>query len=132
MTLILMKQTQDFQNHDERQAAILTNAVLKAASLLQVSQKDLALMLGLSESSMSRIVHHKKTLDPHSKPGELGLIFLRIFRSLDALLGGHEENSRRWFYAHNDHLNAVPSKLILTVEGLSAIARYLDALRGKI
>jgi hypothetical protein len=65
-----------------------------------------------------------------SKEGELGLLFLRVFRSLDALVGGNLEQARAWLRAENDHLRGVPLQRMHKVEGLVDVADYLDALRG--
>ena len=70
--------------------------------------------------------------DPESKQGELGLLFLRLFRSLDALMGGDEGKSRAWLRAENSHLGGVPAERIRRVEGLVDVIQYLDAMRGHL
>ncbi len=71
-------------------------------------------------------------VDPSSKEGELALMFLRLFRSLDALVGGDDAKSREWLHAMNDHVSGVPAERIRTVEGLVDVVQYLDAMRGKL
>lgn len=121
--------------HESRAApepdAVLTKAFLRAADLLGVSQKDQARMLGVSAASVSRF-RRNRVIPAQSKEGELALVFLRLYRSLDALLGGERAACREWLHAHNDHLGATPSELILTVTGLVHVTEYLDAMRGKI
>lgn len=58
------------------------------------------------------------------------LAFLRMYRSLDTLLGD-AESCRRWLHAENRHLGQIPARLIASVEGLVHVTQYLDALRGK-
>jgi transcriptional regulator with XRE-family HTH domain len=106
--------------------------VLRAADLLGVSQKHLATVLGVSEASLSRLAKGLRQVEPNSKEGELALLFVRIFRSLDALVGGSPEKSRAWFHAENLHLNGVPAQLIQTVPGLVHVSEYLDAMRGNL
>jgi uncharacterized protein (DUF2384 family) len=112
-------------------AAVLTKALLRAAQLLAVPQRDLGRILGVSASSMSRLAR-TRNVDPESKEGELALLFLRVYRSLDALMGGREESCRAWFHAPNAHLAGVPADLVQTVPGLVHVAEYLDAMRGKL
>jgi hypothetical protein len=88
-------------------------------------------VLGSSEASVSRL-QGARGLDPASKEGELALLFLRVYRSLDALVGGDDAKARAWLTTHNEHLGAVPAERILTVEGLVDVVQYLDAMRGRL
>lgn len=110
--------------------AVLTKAVERAARRLNLSDREIAAVLGVSPSSVSRISRGSRTIDPESKEGELALLFLRVFRSLDGLLGGDTEQSRRWLRAYNHHLAGVPAELLATAQGLVRVADYLDALRA--
>ena len=60
------------------------------------------------------------------------LLFVRLFRSLDALVGGSAEKARLWLHAQNHHLGAPPARLIATTQGLVHVADYLDAMRGRL
>jgi uncharacterized protein (DUF2384 family) len=113
-----------------RPEVVLTRAVSRAANLLGLSQKELAAVLGLSPATVSRL--GRRPLDPRTKEGELGVLFVRLFRSLDALLGGNEEAGRRWFHAPNHHLEGTPAELVRTITGLVHVIEYLDAMRGKV
>lgn len=110
---------------------VITKALARAATALGLSQRDTAKVVGVSEATMSRI-SSGKPLDPTSKEAELALLFVRVFRSLDALVGGHEGKARAWFFADNTHLGGVPAERVKTVEGLVHVAQYLDAMRGKL
>ncbi|HEY7411897.1 MAG TPA: antitoxin Xre-like helix-turn-helix domain-containing protein [Vicinamibacteria bacterium] len=110
--------------------AVLTRAVRRAAELLDLSQRDLAAILGVSPSTVSRFA--QRPLVPESKEGELAVLFVRFYRSLDALLGGDAEASRLWLRAGNRHLGGVPAELIRSVSGLLHAIEYLDAMRGKV
>jgi transcriptional regulator with XRE-family HTH domain len=109
---------------------VLTRAVLRAGEQLGIAAKDLARILGVSRSSLSRMTRDRR-IEPDTKEGELALLFLRVFRSLDAFLGGHRENCRRWLNAYNHHLAGVPAELLTQVTGLVFVAEYLDAMRGR-
>ena len=62
--------------------------------------------------------------------GQLAVLFVRMFRSLHALLGDAEA-CRRWLQAENAHLGRRPAELIRSIQGLVHVTEYLDALRGK-
>jgi uncharacterized protein (DUF2384 family) len=109
---------------------VLTRAVLRAAERLDLSQRDLSAVLGVSPSTLSRL--SRRPLDPQSKEGELAVLFVRLYRSLDALLGGDAERARLWLHAPNHHLGGRPAELVRTVTGLVHVIEYLDAMRGKV
>lgn len=111
-------------------AAVLSKAVLRAADILGISPKDLARILGISTASVSRLASGARLIDPASKEGEMGLLLLRVFRSLDALLGGDSAKCRHWLRAENHHLSGVPAEMLTRVTGLVSVADYLDAMRG--
>jgi len=112
-------------------AAVLTTAALAAARRLGLRNRELAAVIGTSEASVSRL-GRTRVLEPSSKEGELALLFVRLFRSLDALVGGAEAQSRAWLHAENEHLGGVPAELIQRVEGLVDVVQYLDAMRGRL
>jgi transcriptional regulator with XRE-family HTH domain len=112
-------------------ADVLTRAVLSAAARLGLKQRQLAGVLGASEASISRL-QRGRGIDPESKEGELALLFLRIYRSLDALVGGDDARAQQWLHARNDHLGGVPADRLRTVQGLVDVAQYLDAMRGRL
>jgi transcriptional regulator with XRE-family HTH domain len=110
---------------------VLSVAFCTAAEALGISQKDQARILGVSAASLSRVVRGKRELDAHSKEGELAILFVRLFRSLDALVGGDAEKARAWLHAQNHHLAGIPAELLFTIQGLIHVVEYLDAMRGR-
>jgi hypothetical protein len=110
---------------------VLAKALLSAADRLGLRAKHVATVIGSSEASISRL-QRDRGLDPDTKEGELALLFLRVFRSLDTLMGGDDAKSHAWLHAHNDHLAGVPAERIRTVEGLVDVVQYLDAMRGRL
>ena len=112
-------------------AAVLGKAVLAAASRLGLTNRALAQVVGSSEASISRL-SSGRGLNPDTKEGELALIFVRLYRSLDALMGGDDAKSRAWLHATNDDIGGVPAERVRTVEGLVDVVQYLDAMRGRL
>ncbi|HLU64830.1 MAG TPA: antitoxin Xre/MbcA/ParS toxin-binding domain-containing protein [Kofleriaceae bacterium] len=113
--------------------AVLVKALVRAAERIGLTaQKDLAEVLGVSPPTISRLVAGSRPLDPRSSEGERALLLLRIWRSLDALVGGDDGAARDWFQADNRHLGGVPAELVRSITGLVHVADYLDAMRGKV
>jgi hypothetical protein len=116
---------------DVASEAVLAKAVLNAAARLALRQRNLAAILGSSEASVSRL-GRGRGIDPASKEGELALLFLRMYRSLDTLVGGDDARARAWLTADNDHLGGVPADRLTSVQGLMDVVQYLDGVRGHL
>lgn len=112
-------------------AATTAKATLSAAERLGLTNRHLAAVIGSSEASVSRM-QRGRGVEPASKEGELALLFVRLFRSLDALVGGDDAQARAWMHAMNEHVGGVPADRIRTVEGLVDVIQYLDAMRGRL
>ena len=126
-----MKQAASSLSGTPDPAALLGKAVLAAASRLGLTNRVLAQVVGSSEASISRL-SSGRGLNPDTKEGELALIFVRLYRSLDALMGGDDAKSRAWLHATNDDIGGVPAERVRTVEGLVDVVQYLDATRGRL
>jgi transcriptional regulator with XRE-family HTH domain len=114
------------------EASVLTKAVTRAAALLGLTQREVAATLGLSGPTASRLFAGKYHLSPgRSKEWELAILFVRLFRSLDALWG-HEATARAWLDSYNAALGAAPLELIRSAAGLVRVVGYLDHARGRV
>lgn len=116
---------------DERER-IVTSALCKAVQKLAFTQAELADILGVSKSTASRIMKGTHILKEDQKEYEIAVIFLRIFRSLDAITGGEDRVNLRWMRNENKALNGVPAALVKNLTGLMNVVTYLDAQRAKI
>jgi len=112
--------------------AVLTQAVLRSAELLGLSNAQLGQTLGVSESSVSRLVSGTRQIDPESKEGEFGLLLVRLFRSLDAMVGGDPDTRLAWLASNNRALNGAPVDLIASTVGLVNTVAYLDSARARL
>ena len=111
---------------------VLGKAVVRAADLLGLTQKELSRILGVSEATASRLRSDKYRLSPdRAKEWELARLFVRLFRSLDALWG-HDDVARTWLASPNLALGTRPRDLLTSVEGLVRVVAYLDAARGRV
>ena len=112
--------------------AVLSKAVVRAARLLGLTQREVAAILGVSVATASRLFAERYRLSPERpKEWELARLFVRLFRALDALWG-HDEAARRWLASDNLALAARPLDLVTSVEGIVRVVDYLDNARGRL
>lgn len=110
--------------------AVLAKATARAGALLGMTGVALAKTIGLSEPTISRILRGEKGIDPASKEGELALLLVRVYRSLDALVGTDDQKRCAWMNTHNQALGGRPLQLVQKAEGLVATLNYLDGMRA--
>jgi len=125
-----LKAHKEYTAEDKKR--VLTKALIRMAEQFNLSRQELSAILGPSESSLSRIFSKPNVyIDPASKEGQLAIILLRLYRSLNTLFGGNEKQCQLWLRSENKHLNGKPILLIKSIEGLVLAVQYLDAIRGK-
>jgi hypothetical protein len=107
-------------------AAVLTKAFLNAGKAMGLSQAELGEIVGRDRTSFRR------GLAPVSKSGELALLLIRLYRSLYVLVGGEPRDIRHWMSVQNQHTGGVPREQVKSVQGLTRVLEYLDAMRGKL
>lgn len=112
---------------------VLTSATLRAAELLGVSQTRLALVIGVSPPTVSRMKSGAYLLAEERKEWSLAALFVRLYRSLDSIVAGRTEDARAWLHSANRAFDGkVPAALIGDVQGLVHVVDYLDAARGPV
>ena len=109
---------------------VLAKATARACGFLGLSGAALSRTIGVSEPTVSRILHGDKAINPKSKEGELSLLLVRVYRSLDPLVGTDDQKRIAWMRSHNKALGGVPADLIERADGLVATLNYLDGMRA--
>lgn len=113
-------------------ARVLTKAALRAADILEVPQRTLADIIGVSPSTISRAANGGAPVDPDTKAGELAKLWVRVFRSLDAIVGSNDAAARAWLSGANAAFGgARPIDRLRSAEGLIHVLHYLDTARGR-
>ncbi|GAA4343590.1 MbcA/ParS/Xre antitoxin family protein [Variovorax defluvii] len=112
--------------------AVLTKATLRAADFLGLNNAALARTVGLSESQISRIARGEKSLESGTKPAELATLLVRVYRSLDALVGNDDGHRKAWMTSFNRAFNETPKDAIQKVDGLVRVVNYLDGARALV
>lgn len=110
---------------------VLAKAVLKAAEQLGLKQAELAAVLGMHRTAVSRL-KQSLSLDPASKQGELALLLIRMARAVFALAGGDTDWIRHFMHTPNKVTGGIPTQQIQTIQGLMQVLQFVDALRGKV
>lgn len=114
------------------QGTVVTKALLRAAEELGITAKALAPVIGVSEATLSRMKNDGFALVSGTKPFELAVLFVRLFRSLDAIVGGDAQVARAWLNNANEALDGRPIEKIRTIAGLLDVIAYLDARRARV
>ena len=87
-----------------------------------------AAAIGVSGATVSRM--KDGGYDLAGQPLELALCLIRVFRSLDAIVGGDSASLKGWMANRNDILGDRPKALVLTATGLIEVMQYLDSARA--
>ena len=113
-------------------ASALTSAVARIAEFWGLSNSRLGVILGLSAPTISRLRRGVSQIDPASKSFEAGQFLLRLFRSLDALLGSDDIAVKSWLETPNLDLGGKPIDRIETIRGLIEVCDYVDFYRARV
>jgi uncharacterized protein (DUF2384 family) len=111
-------------------AVVLTKALVRAARMLGLQSAVLAKVIGVSDATVSRYKAASAGIAPASKPGQLALLLIRVFRSLDPLVGADDARRKAWMRTPNKALGGVPEQLIQSPDGLVRTLDYLDGMRA--
>ncbi|WP_228272854.1 helix-turn-helix domain-containing protein [Acinetobacter junii] len=88
---------------------VLAKALLNTADQLGLKQAQVASVIGVHRSSISRL-KAKPILDSATKQGELALLLIGIYRAVYALNGGDPEWIHHFMNSYNDTTREVPIK----------------------
>lgn len=125
-----MERTATVPDDAHAPGVLLAKAATRAADYLHVRQRELADILGISPAAVSRAANGGNL--PPGKSVELAALFVRVFRSLDAIVGGDRAVASAWLRGPNLALDGTPVELMKTVPGLLDCLAYLDARRAVV
>ncbi len=111
---------------------LVSKALLNAARRLEMTNIELAQIVGISESKLSRMDRQEAFVSRSGKEFDLALLFIRLYRSLDAITGGDRVTSAAWIRNPNKAFNNVPIVRMKSLEGLVDVVHYLDSRRAII
>jgi hypothetical protein len=117
---------------NRNEAAVVTKAAIRASDNLNISNRILGDIIGLSDATISRMKKGSFFLGRHDKAFELSVLFIRMYRSLTSIVGSDDATARAWLRNYNTALQAIPIERIQSVDGLMDVINYLDARRAII
>ena len=115
---------------DTEATRVLSAAIIKAADLLDVGDATLAAALGLRAADVCRLRHRQLEVDIGSRAAEQGILFVRVFQSLDVVVGGDRVSARSWMRSENLALGDLPTTLLGSETGLRRLVEYLESRRS--
>ena len=114
------------------ESQILSEAVSRIATFWKLTNGEVGQVLGLSAPTVSRLRSGHYRLERSGKSFELAQLLVRLFRSLDALMGSDDEAAAVWLRTANVDLGGRPLDLIRSVRGLISVAEYVDVFRARV
>lgn len=112
--------------------ALVAKAVRRIADYWNLSNEGLGEILGLSGSTVSRLRNNTWHFQPGAKSFELAQYLMRLFRSLDSMMGSDDAAAKSWLAADNADLDGRPIEMIRTIRGLTLVTDYIDNFRSKV
>ena len=112
----------------DQTTVVLTTAVIRAANTLGLNQSEVARMLGLSQPTGNRLMNGEFHLRQLRTEWQLALIFVRVYRGLEGVLGDVDA-ARNWLSQYHHTFNSRPRDLLQRVEGLVRVVTYIEAYR---
>src|SRR5688500_3023462 len=94
---------------------VLSTAIMRVAEYWKLTNEQLGAVLGLSPATASRLRAGSYRLKPGDKAFELGQYLVRLFRSLDAIMGSDDGAAASWLRTANLDLDGRPIDRINTI-----------------
>lgn len=110
---------------------VLAKALLQTADQLGLKQSQLASVIGVHRTTISRLKSNPK-LDPANKKGEIALLLIHFYRTIYALTGGDSEWIKYFMNSYNEATRGIPIEQIQSISGLVMLLDYADSVRTKI
>jgi len=117
--------------HAQNKQLVLTKAVINTANYLDLPKNKLAHILGVSSATVTRLYVNSYQLSPDKKEWYFAVLLVRLFRSLDSIVGGAADDAKKWLTSENKAFaGKKPAELIESTEGLVRVVNYLAACRA--
>lgn len=127
-----MPQTALKSRPEARDGELLAEAVRRIADYWDLTNERVGDILGLSDSTVSRLRNGAWHFQPGTKSFELAQYLTRLFRSLDSMMGSDDAAAKSWLRSDNIELGGRPIDLIASIRGLTIVADYIDDYRARV
>ena len=119
---------------DER-SVVLSNAVAETAKRLDIGPSDLAAIIGISQSSASRMLAAGGfRLKDGTPEWQLSALLIRLYRGLFSIVGNNDALAKEWLSSANRAFDGrKPIDVIKNnIVGLVSACDYVDAHRAQV
>lgn len=113
-----------------QETLVVHKALMRASENLEINRAKLALVLGLSAPSVTRLFQGQFQFGIASKEYEHALLFLRMYSALMAL-AQERQLAIAWLRAENLGVGQKPIELMLSTEGLVRVVGYLESTNAQ-
>jgi hypothetical protein len=110
------------------QAKVLTVAALRAGAALQLSDDELAQVIGVEKHAIEHLKIGQEMIPVNSGAGLRCQMLIRMFRALEHLVGGDQEMCRQWLRGRSEAVGGNPAAVIVNPDGLREVVEYLEAI----
>jgi uncharacterized protein (DUF2384 family) len=114
-------------SHASTDPATLRKAILRAAQVLDLTS-ELPQVLGIESSAWEALNADARGLVPGTTEWNAAARFAGLFRLLLSLVGT-VPNAQQWLDQPHRTLGATPRSLLVSMEGLERVVRYLEAVQ---
>ena len=112
-------------------ARILSHAVAEVARHLEINSTELGVIIGISQSSASRLMRDEISIRERTKEWELAALLVRLYRGLYSIVGSNNQLAKAWLKSRNSAFgNEIPLAVIQNASGLVHACDYIDAHRA--
>ena len=112
----------------EVELATAYKVVTEVARHLDITSTELGTILGISQSSASRLMNEAYSLREQSKEWELAVLLIRLYRGLYSIVGGNDCLAMSWLRSSNKAFGGQsPFAVIQKASGLVHACDYVDA-----
>jgi hypothetical protein len=100
---------------------------------LDIGSTDLGAIIGISQSSASRLMRDEITIRERTKEWELAALLVRLYRGLYSIVGSNDQLAKDWLKSRNLAFgNEIPFAVIQHARGLVHACDYVDAHRAAV
>lgn len=109
-------------------STVLTQAVAETAKHLGLGSTDLAPIIGISQSSASRLLKGKFIIKEGTPEWQLSALLVRLYRGVFSIVGNSNELAQEWLTSRNQAFgDRAPLVEIKTIIGLVFACDYVDS-----
>jgi hypothetical protein len=112
-------------------STVLSEAVAETARHLEIGPTELAAIIGISQSSASRLLSGEFFVKDGTPEWQLSALLVRLYRGLFSIVGNNDALAREWLRTGNRAFGErSPLVAIKSIVGLVAACDYIDAHRA--